>query len=766
MRCKIYILTLLLILPLISWSNQGLPVGNAPKPVEFLHFPSPMHTFIWRNWPLVEAERLAQVLNTSTHNICNAAASMGLPAQKPISVENRKRIYITLIRRNWHLLSYDQLLTLLDFTPQELAHTLREDDFLFIKLGSLKPDCPPLTYSKPDEATKERCAEIKQIAEQYFNADNTAPQEDRFAFLKDISQVSPDASSKTKNRSSRFSPRYIYSYFALYGDPLMTSSEDSYPDGLFQKLSNLGVDGIWMHTVLNQLAPSDIFPEFGEGSATRLKNLRELVQRAQRYGIGIYLYMNEPRSMTADFFKGREEMRGVQEGDYYAICTSHPKVRQWLSDSLEYVFKNVPQLAGVFSITASENLSNCASHGHHLNCPHCANRSYADIIAEVNSTIEQGVHRAAPDAKVIVWDWGWRDSEALKIIQNLPKSVYYMSVSEWSKTINRGGVETSVGEYSLSVVGPGPRALKHWAAAKKAGLKTIAKVQINNTWELSAVPYLPVLDLVAEHCQNLLDRDVNGLMLSWTLGGYPSPNLELIHNFENSANANKEQALDDLAKDYFDAKGVPHARKAWTLFSRSFQEYPYNGSVVYRCPVQYGPSNLLYPKPTGYASTMVGIPYDDVNGWRGPYPADIFANQFSKISDGWIEGIKELEQAAQSALPEKQSAVLAQLRFAKTAQLHFASVANQTRFTSNRNSLMDKSKSLSDKERSDLKKAMQQIVKDEINNAAQLFNLTRQDSRIGFEASNHYYYIPVDLVEKIISCEYILKCIDDTSIYQ
>ena len=764
MRYKIYFLTFLFILPLISWSNQELPVGSSPKPVEFLHFPSPMHTFIWRNWPLVEAERLAQVINTSEQNIRDTAESMGLPAQKPISIENRKRIYITLIRRNWHLLSYEQLLKLLDFTPQELAHTLREDDFLFIKLGSLKPDCPPLTYSEPNEATQQRCREIKKIAEQYFHSENAEPTEERFAFLQDISRVSPAASITTKNKNSRFSPRYIYSYFALYGDPLMTSSEDSYPDGLFQKLSNLGVDGIWMHTVLKQLAPSPLFPEFGKDIATRLKNLRELVQRAQRYGIGIYLYMNEPRSMTADFFKGREEIRGVQEGDYYAMCTSHPKVRQWLSDSLEYVFKNVPQLAGVFSITASENLSNCASHGAYKKCPHCANRSYAEIIAEVNSTIEQGVHRAAPDAKVIVWDWGWRDSEAEEIIQNLPKSVYLMSVSEWAKTINRGGVKTSVGEYSLSVVGPGPRALKHWAAAKKAGLKTIAKVQINNTWEISAVPYLPVLDLVAEHCQNLLDRDVNGLMLSWTLGGYPSPNLELIHNFENTANADKEQALDSLAKAYFNAQGVPHARKAWTLFSRSFQEYPYNGSVVYRCPVQYGPSNLLYPKPTGYASTMVGIPYDDVKGWRGPYPADIFANQFSKISDGWIEGIKELEQAAQSALPEKQSDIQAQLRFAKTAQLHFSSVANQTRFTTNRNILMDKSNTTSDQERNKLKKEMKSILVDEITNAAQLYNLTSQDSRIGFEASNHYYYIPVDCVEKIINCDYILKGID-TGLY-
>ena len=27
-----------------------------------------------------------------------------------------------------------------------------------------------------------------------------------------------------------------------------------------------------------------------------------------------------------------------------------------------------------------------------------------------------------------------------------------------------------------------------------------------------------------------------------------------------------------------------------------------------------------------------------------------------------------------------------------------------------------------------------------------------RDSRIGFEASNQYYYVPLDLVEKVVNC--------------
>ncbi|MFH1738399.1 MAG: hypothetical protein ABIH23_05280 [bacterium] len=740
-----------------SSPESVLPVGSAPTPVAFPHFPDRMHTFIWRNWPVVEAERLAKVLDTTADNVRAVAESMGLPPQQPVAATDRDRIYITLIRRNWHLLPYDQLLTLLDLTPEQLAYSLREDDFLFVKLGLLKPNCEPLRYIPSGDETKKRCAEIKEVVQETFGNALEQPMEPRFHFVEELSRKLPFSYRKPRSQKPRFSPRYIYSYFALYGDPLMNPELDPYPEGLLQRLSDLGVDGVWIHTVLRQLAPSSIFPEFGEGHEIRLKNLRDLVQRAKRHQLGIYLYMNEPRAMTEDFFTNRQSMKGIQEGDHFTMCTSVPEVRQWITDSLAYVFENVPDLAGVFTITASENLTNCASHGGLAKCPRCKNRSAPEIIAEVNAAIEKGVHRGSPDAKVLAWDWGWNDEWADEAIRKLPKSVWLMSVSEWSKPINRGGVETAVGEYSISAVGPGPRATKHWAIAKEAGLKTAAKVQFNNTWECSAVPYLPVLDLIAEHCENLLSTGVDGLMLSWTLGGYPSPNLELVRQFDQDPPPSKEAALDGLAQAHFGPEGAPHARKAWTAFSDAFREYPYNGGVVYTCPIQYGPSNLLFDAPTGYRATMVGIPYDDVNSWRGPYPEDIFADQFTKVATGWKKGLAELERAVEKAPPEKKDAACSQLRLARAAQLHFATVANQTRFTMARNALLSKDPAPSPTERDDRIKEINKLIQDEIEIAHELFTLTCEDSRIGFEASNQYYYLPFDLVEKVINCRYVAE---------
>jgi hypothetical protein len=735
-----------------------LPEGPAKPALDFPHFPSRLHAFVWRNWGLVEPRRLADVLGTPAENVTAIAISMGLSPEPTVPPEMLARGYATLIRRNWHLLPYDQLLQLLDMTPDRLAYLLREDDFLWVKLGQVKPRCERLTYAPPDDAARRRAAEIKAFVEREFGDALRQPGEARFAFLRQFERPVDDPPLKDPAARIHDGLRLIYSYPASYGDPLADPKLDPYPDTLLRDLAAQGINGVWMHVVLRDLAPGGPdFPEFGAGHEQRLRNLAHLAQRARRFGVGVYLYLNEPRAMPAAFFKDRPELAGVREWDFAALCTSDPRVRRWLTDATARIFHEVPDLAGVLTITASENLTSCASHRGQQACPRCRDRDPADILAEVNAAIEAGVHRGSPDARVIAWDWGWPDDAAPRVIERLPKSVWLQSVSEWSLPITRGGVRTTVGEYSLSAVGPGPRATRHWALARAAGLRTSAKVQVNNTWELSAVPYLPVMDLIAEHCDKLSTAGVDGLMLSWTLGGYPSPNLEIVHRLtaKSGKKASRDEVLDTVARERFGPAGAPHARRAWTLFSDAMREYPYSGQVVYNCPVQLGPANLLYPKPTGYAATMVGFPYDDVKAWSGPYGPAVLASQFDKVAAGWERGLKELAAAADAAPPDRLPAARADLGIARAAGLHFRSVANQTRFILARDALTADPAPTGDT-RDELKSHRRAAAADELANARALFALASQDSRIGFEASNHYYYVPLDLVEKAINCRYVL----------
>ena len=339
-----------------------------------------------------------------------------------------------------------------------------------------------------------RAAELKKIVRKAFGKGHEVP---RFAFMEEFSEPIVEVTSTVDDtQSDDFALRLIYPYCAAFGDPLMDPELSSYPEGLLQRLAAKGVNGIWMHSVLiNLCPPTESFP--GRKMLLTDCRLKRLVDRAAKYGIGIYHYMNEPRAMPRTFFDDslRQQLMGAPEGEQRALCTSVPGVLPWVERSVERVFREVPGLGGVFTITASEEFDKlCFAGADSKVCERCRNRSYADLIVEVNQAITAGVKRAAPDAKLLVVGLGMERCLCEEIISRLPKSCWLMSVSEWSLPIERGGVSTAVGEYALSAVGPGPRALSHWEMAKKAGLKTVAKVQVNASWEMAVVPSVPVLD--------------------------------------------------------------------------------------------------------------------------------------------------------------------------------------------------------------------------------------------------------------------------------
>ena len=124
-------------------------------------FPDALSAYVWRNWPVVPVERLAGAIGASRADLEGVAAEMGLPVPQPaVSPLWRRKGYITVVRRNWHLLPYEQLLKVVDMTRAELAYSLTEDDFLFVKLGNTKPLCPPIAWS-PELAAKGRARRLE-----------------------------------------------------------------------------------------------------------------------------------------------------------------------------------------------------------------------------------------------------------------------------------------------------------------------------------------------------------------------------------------------------------------------------------------------------------------------------------------------------------------------------------------------------------------------------------------------------------------------------
>ena len=192
--------------------------------------------------------------------------------------------------------------------------------------------------------------------------------------------------------------RFVYSYLAVYGDPLVNPELDPYPDGFLQRLSAVGVNGVWLHAVLRDLAPGGTaFPEFGDDHEKRLASLASTGRTGQEIRHR-RLSLHERAAGDAErvFQCIARRWPASAKDEFTAMCTSHPAVRRWMADALAYVFQQVPDLGGIYAITASENLTNCASHGNWRTCQRCKDRTDAEIIAEVAAVLEEGVHRGAP----------------------------------------------------------------------------------------------------------------------------------------------------------------------------------------------------------------------------------------------------------------------------------------------------------------------------------------------------------------------------------
>jgi hypothetical protein len=792
-------LTLAAALPALP---QSLESSKAiPEP----HFPSRLYCFVWRNWEITNTDRIAKVLGTSERNVLAIGRSMGLPEKPRLTDDQLRRIYITVIRQNWHVLPEAQLIELLGWDKKKLDFTLKEDDFLDVKLGRNKPQCEPLRYAAPTEQEKTAAVAIRQALRKVFGKALHVEGQPPFRFIDELNsrgrttvpsfvrdtKIEPgpmraqiDASGihlrapnqaalqqliylledevearekfdlplGTREYQERWTPRYLYSYFALYGDPLLDPTADPFPSGYLEKLARCGINGVWLQGLLNTLAPAPQFPEFGEGSQIRLRNLAAMCDRASNFGVKVYLYLNEPRAMPEAFFSNRAQIRGSKHHDLYAMCTSTQQVRTWLADSLAHVFKNVPQLGGVFTISSSENHTNCFSHGgawrkevpNAGDCPRCTKRESWEVFAEMFGAMREGIRRSSATAEIIHYDWGWPDDLSAKMIPLLDRDTHVLSISEWNQPVERGGVKTQVGEYSISVTGPGPRATRNWKLAKDAGIKTLAKVQFNNTWEISAVPYIPVPHLILEHCQKLRAAGVDGLMPSWTCGGYPSPNLAAAKAYYYEEKPDHEAILRRLASQRYGAAAVTDALDAWSRFSDAFREFPY-GVSIYIIPTQHGPANLLRLEPTGHRPGMILFPHDAMKAWCGRYPPAVVVSQFRKMAGIWKSGLSHMDAVNVKSSSSKRTAAAQDVAIARTCYHHFESVANQVEFYTLRDDVVGN------------RARLIALAEAEIELARKQYDVARGQSTIGYEASNHYYYLPLDLAEKVLNCQSVIS---------
>ncbi len=691
------------------------------------NFPTVWQTVIFRNYGFVDSEKIAKTLQTDVATIDAEAKRLGISYFERIK-DFDENGYITIIRNNWFLLPYEQLCTLTGFSMEKLEFVLKEEDFLWVKLANFKPQCKPVKYKPLSKTAIKKTENIAKIVSKYYENGYGK----YFKFFDNLSLVEVKADSSTGTRM-------IHGYITPCGDVFTYDSNTYLPDALLSTYAQNGVNAIFIHGLLSALSYYPFNPKLCEGYEERRKELKSLIKRAERFGIKIYLYLNEPRCLDLADFKGKEYLKGTISGNTATLCMEQKEVQDYLYTSVKDLLVALENLGGIFTITMSENLTNCSSRVGDVMCPVCANVRVEETVTKVNNIMLKACQDSNTGAELIANIWGWdsfrefTDENVKNSFKLLDKDVAVMATSEYSLEFEKGGVKNRLTEYSISTPGPSQTSKNNFKLAGKYGHKLYAKIQIACSWECACVPYVPVFDLTYKHVKNLDKLGIKNFLLTWTLGGYPSPSLDMISSVSSGL------SLNDWYNKYFGEFGE-EVHNAVKKLCKGFSEYPLDVSSLYYSPETMGAGNLWNVEPDNKASAMVSYAFDDYKFWCGAYGYDVYVNQLKKLLKGFKQGINALTKIKNPSDKVKEV-----LLYAKVCHNHFEASLLHTQYSYLKTDILAN------------KAEILKVVKAGIKNADEMIGLQEQDSRIAYEASNHYFYIKSNLVEKVINLKRIYK---------
>ena len=686
-------------------------------------FPTKWQTVIFRCYGLLPVERIAETLVCSAETVHQEGARLGLLPYDSIP-DWQSKGYITLIRGLWFLLPYKQICSLLGIDENRLDFILQNDDFLGVKLGEYKPECQtvlyePLTESQAEE-TEKLAAEVKKYIQPY------AVQPFDFFAGKRIGQNQPAYSQGA---------RIVHGYLSPCGDVFMEDGKDYMPDELLSEYAACGVNGVWLHGLLSALSPYPFDETLSKGYDIRRQNLQILIDRCAKFGIKVYLYFNEPRALPENKIGKYAHLIGRRENGCACLCFENAETQEYLYTAVKDLLCSVTGLGGIITITMSENPTHC-NYRPNTNCSVCGGIAPERTAAAVNNVLAKAVRDSGSGAELIanLWGWspfmGWSEEQTLRGVELLDKDISVMCVSEYDLEIEKGGVQSRIIDYSISNPGPSEITKKTLVKAREFGHKVYAKIQTNNSWECSAVPYLPVFDLYHEHLQKLSAIGVKDYMLTWTLGGYPSPMLAMAASYSQNP---ENFSLDEWYRDEFGAD-CEKVRAAVGYFCKGFKEYPFSIDCLYYSPKTLGCANAWSLESQDKPSTMVCFAFDDYENWTKPYPLAVYLSQYEKLLDSWRKGCELLLGLDSTKVSELKL-------FADAAYAHFLSDYLQTKFSYLKRDILKN------------KEVLRGVISQEKENAAALLALIYQNACVGFETSNHYFYTDRSLIEKLLWLE-------------
>ena len=365
---------------------------------------------------------------------------------------------------------------------------------------------------------------------------------------------------------------------------------------------------------LHTMSTSKVIPELVDRqNPGTLTAVAKTVTEAQRYGLKTYCWLDTRQKYMKDdpVFLAHPELRGAltwkADGEY-VLCTEHPLVQQYLSESMENLFRAAPELSGVVIIIGGEGFYHCFMRAYgvekgHTNCPRCEALGSDTVVSNLCNRLAEAARRVNPKAEVVAWPYSaqhvWsKDAIQEGFIAKLkPGTAIFTEIEKDEFVEKTDGVRKSLWDYSIDLIGPGDRAKKQTAACKAAGIPIYMKSEPELGFEAPRLPHIPCLDRWWDRAEALATCGASG---AWVFPAfrpvYGTSASEVYKYAWWTPCPTKDEALDRLANRIAGMKAGPALRDAWRHVSTAIEWSPEIPSY-YNGPYYLGPAHPMCADP-------------------------------------------------------------------------------------------------------------------------------------------------------------------------
>ena len=454
--------------------------------------------------------------------------------------------------------------------------------------------------------------------------------------------------------------------------------------GTHRDLVFLGYNAVFVSGgSLFALSRSDAIPELvARRQPGLLESLPDSAAEARRHGLKTFCFVDIRQKFDRDdpVFLKHPEIRGAltwKADGQYVLCTEHPLVRRWLTESVEGIFRADPQLDGLVLIIGGEGFYHCFMRPYgvekgHTNCRRCEKLGAERVVANLCNALAQAARRANPKAQIVVWPYSaehvWSaDRTQEKFIGMLGPGVALFTEIEKDEYVPKAdGVNKHLWDYSIDLIGPGQRCRGQIAACRRSGIPIYIKSEPELGFEAPRLPHIPCLDRWFDRAEALAACGADG---AWVFPAfrpcYGTSAAEVAKHAWWSPSPDRDELLRRLAARIAGPEAAGHLRAAWRAVSEAIGFSPVL-PPYYTGPHYLGAAHPMCANPQAEVPAVFHGRYffmaeaTDADGLalRPTYvrtpPGDpvVFGRFYRKMEELLAQAVAELDKAA-PAVPQR-----------------------------------------------------------------------------------------------------------------